>query len=882
MLTDSSSCLRQRFTLAISWLSRFPGWKGDGRSTRRARRRTPSGRTLRLESLEIRDLLSISLPGFAAPDYMLRGAGSGAAPLSTSGPTGYTPSQIRSAYGFDKTLLPGGVAGDGSGTTIAIVDAYDDPKIASDLHQFDLAFGLPDPVLTKENQFGGTAMPRANGGWATEIALDVEWAHAIAPGAKVLLVEASSSSMTNLMTAVNYARRQPGVVAVSMSWGGSEFLGETAYDSYFTTPPGHGGVTFLASSGDSGAPAGYPAISPNVVSVGGTTLRLGSSGNVLDESGWSGSGGGISTVESQPDYQRSVVTQSTTFRANPDVAYDADPNTGFPVYDSYNNPASAPWEQVGGTSDAAPQWAGLIAIADQGRILAGKGALDGRTQTLPMLYSLAKTGFRDVTAGSSTGRPAYSAGPGYDLVTGLGSPYANVLIADLVGVSSPAVPPHISLSAPATSQAGALFSVTVSIVDSSGNVAAGYQGTVRFSSTDTAAGLPQDYTFTTGSGTGFDNGVHTFAVMLKTAGSQTITVADAANGSIVGSTSVVVSPAPAAQIVFGQQPSSAAVGAVISPPVTVKLLDAFGNLVTTDAADQVTLGLGANPAGALLGGTTSVTVSGGVATFKNLSVSKPGSGYTLVASSGGLSAVTSAPFDVSQVAAGTVIEGFESGSSYYVVGARYPTAAISPSAAHDGAYGLVDYGGNDWVYRNDPAAQVRAGDTLSVWLRFVGTANGRAYFGFGAGPGGTLSLVAAPNTNQLLLQDNRGWGFAELAAVTQRWLPNHWYRLEVDWGAGGTIVGKLFDSNGTTLLQQVTASTTVVTAGGIAFRATGSTKYWDTVQRTPGVNPSALAAAAAWAGVPAAPVTPAAPPESAGPARESEQLLDLLFGLWGC
>ena len=149
--------------------------------------------------------------------------------MSTAGPTGYTPAQVRQAYGINQiTFNNGTVAGDGSGTTIAIVDAYDDPKIANDLHQFDLQFGLPDPVLTKVNQNGGsTALPAANAGWATEIALDVEWAHAIAPKANILLVEANSSSFSDLLTAVDYARHATGVVAVSMSWGGSEFSGET-------------------------------------------------------------------------------------------------------------------------------------------------------------------------------------------------------------------------------------------------------------------------------------------------------------------------------------------------------------------------------------------------------------------------------------------------------------------------------------------------------------------------------------------------------------------------------------------------------------------------------------------------------------------------------
>ena len=391
----------------------------------------------RIEWLENRQLLSLTIPGYATPDYMAYVASNSVSPLSRAGPTGYTPAQIRQAYGFNQiTFNNGTVTGDGSGTTIAIVDAYDDPKIANDLHQFDLQFGLSDPTLTKVNETGGTALPAANAGWITEIALDVEWAHAIAPGANILLVEANSASYSDLFTAVKYAADAPGVVAVSMSWGGSEFSSESSYDSYFTTPSGHGGVTFVAASGDSGSPVSYPAISPNVLSVGGTTLDLNSQGGYGSETGWSDSGGGISAYESQPSYQKRVVTQSTTHRTNPDVAYDADPNTGFPVYDSYNNPASSPWGQWGGTSDAAPQWAALIAIADQGRALAGKAALDGATQTLPMLYAMPSSDFHDITSGRSVGHPKYSASVGYDLVTGRGTPYANLVVADLVGSST--------------------------------------------------------------------------------------------------------------------------------------------------------------------------------------------------------------------------------------------------------------------------------------------------------------------------------------------------------------------------------------------------------------------------------------------------------------
>jgi hypothetical protein len=460
-----------------------------------------------------------------------------AGPLGTTGPTGYTPAQVRHAYGFDQIAFAGGVAGDGRGTTIAIVDAYDDPTIASDLVHFDAQCSLLNPVFTKVNQAGGVSYPPPDAGWAGEIALDVEWAHAIAPGANILLVEAQDNSFINLFAAIRFAAAQPGVVAVSMSWGSNEFPGESSWDRPFATPAGHSGVTFLASSGDAGAPVGYPAISPNVVSVGGTTLHLGAGGTYLGESGWSGSGGGVSNQETQPTYQKGVVTQSGTYRTNPDVAYDADPNTGFSVYDTFNNAASRPWEQFGGTSDAAPQWAGLIAIADQGRILAGESPLDGPSQTLPLFYALPAADFHDITSGVSTGSPAEAAGPGYDLVTGRGSPLANQVVSDLVGPGGMApAATHFGLSAPAGVTAGSAFSLTITALDAGNHLVPGYRGTVSFTSSDGSALLPGSYTFTAA-----DNGVYTFTgITLSTTGSQTVAATDTANDTLAGSTHVTV------------------------------------------------------------------------------------------------------------------------------------------------------------------------------------------------------------------------------------------------------------------------------------------------------------------------------------------------------
>jgi hypothetical protein len=723
--------------------------------------------------LETRDL-----PAVFSPAHLLSHP-SNMAPFGTTGPTGYSPAQVRHAYGFDQISF-NGVAADGTGTTIAIVDAYDDPTAASDLHQFDVAFGLPDPVFTKVNQSGGSTMPAADAGWAQEIALDVEWAHAIAPKANILLVEANDASDTNLYAAVDYAARQARVVAVSMSWGGSEYSSEAQDDSHFKTPSGHPGVAFVVASGDSGAPAEYPSSSPNVLSVGGTTLNL-SSGNYGSESGWSGSGGGTSTYETQPAYQKGVVTQSSTRRATPDVSYDANPNTGFPVYLTYGNSTSAPWLQFGGTSDAAPQWAGLVAIADQGLALQGKGSLDGAAQLLPALYQLPASDFHDVTSGTSTGSPHYSAGSGYDLVTGRGTPRANLVVSALVGTTPtpPAAATHFSVSAPTSAVAGSAFNVTVTALDANNNVVTNYSGTVHFTSSDGSAVLPANYTFTTG-----DGGAHTFSVTLKTAGGQTVTATDVSTGSITGSATVTVS----------------------------------------------------TPTG---GGTA------------------------------------------------TVIEGFEASAPYQLVGGYSATAQFSTAAAHDGLYGLDDYNGNDWLFRTDATVQVKQGDVVSVWLQFASSADGRAYFGFGTSSSGTLSVVAAPNTNQFMLQDNSGWGYTTIGAVNQSYLPNHWYRLQVNWGLSGGIVGQLYDSDGATLLNTVSAIDTRITSGGIAWRAIGSDKYWDTVVAnrsvvTSVVQPKTLAGASGsfGFGTPAPSVSKGTNPSQAGGSALAAAI-DQLFAVWG-
>ena len=182
---------------------------------------------------------------------------------ASTSPTGLSPATIKSVYSFSTSRTAG------AGKTIAIVDAYDDPNAESDLNVFSSQYGLPacttaNGCFQKVNQTGGTNYPRKDAGWALEISLDVQWAHAIAPGAKILLVEASSNSFANLLAAEDYAAGQ--AQYVSNSWGAGEFSGENGYDSHFVQP----GVSFFVSAGDAGLPAEYPSASPNVISVGGT------------------------------------------------------------------------------------------------------------------------------------------------------------------------------------------------------------------------------------------------------------------------------------------------------------------------------------------------------------------------------------------------------------------------------------------------------------------------------------------------------------------------------------------------------------------------------------------------------------------------------------
>jgi subtilase family serine protease len=347
--------------------------------------------------------------------------------------SGFTPAQIADAYGLNAISFPSAsgtkVAGDGSGQTIAIVDLYHDPNLQASLNAFDAQYSLPNLTLNVIDQAGN----QTDDGWAQEETLDVEWAHAIAPRASIMVVEAAPGSdgqqeLNNVLAAVRTASQTTGVSVVSMSWGYDEFQGEDSYDSTFTTP----GITYIASSGDSGT-VEWPATSPNVLSVGGTSLQLAASGGYGSETGWSDSGGGLSTIMTEPAYQKSF--QSTGDRTTPDLSFDGDPDTGVAIYviPPESTDGQGQWQVVGGTSVGAPAWAGILAIVNQGRALAGLSSLTGATQTLPTLYGLPAADFNKVPESSGGGSNAAISTANYNTQAGLGSPVGPALIGALVG-----------------------------------------------------------------------------------------------------------------------------------------------------------------------------------------------------------------------------------------------------------------------------------------------------------------------------------------------------------------------------------------------------------------------------------------------------------------
>jgi len=418
-----------------------------------------------------------------------------AAPLAGTGVvTTYSVAQVRAAYGFGALPAVGSkpsgaqAAQLGAGQTVYVIGAKHNLNVAAELAAFNQKFGLPTcaakvlPVTTElplaaaspaagcelwvaySTASGGISgvAPAYDAGWATEIALDVQWVHAIAPLARIVLVEAPDASVNSLLGAVRLANTMgPGVV--SMSFGAQEGAWTASVDSAFTAA----GMTYLAATGDSGAGVNWPSVSSNVIAVGGTTLTYSGSG-ARSEVSWSGTGGGTSGFIAVPAYQKSSVpgTGSLVRRTVADVAMNADPATGQYVAVMQPGSSAVQWISAGGTSLAAPMWAGLVAVANAGRQQAARPVMGGGHALLygqiGAVASNYASSFSDIRRGSHGVCGTCSAGPGYDQLTGLGTPNASALVGLLAGAAAPAPAPVVT-STSISGIVGAALTFTVSV-----------------------------------------------------------------------------------------------------------------------------------------------------------------------------------------------------------------------------------------------------------------------------------------------------------------------------------------------------------------------------------------------------------------------------------
>lgn len=319
---------------------------------------------------------------------------------------GYSPDTVRKAY-----HLPS----NGGAGIIAIVDAYNDPSALADFNNFSKQFGLPvetsSVVTASTNKVfqivyatGSKPIdaPGAGPNWASEESLDFEWAHAIAPNAKIVLVEGADDS--SLDAAVNVAKTITGVHEVSLSWGSTE----SPSGNPSSQPYNQNGVVFFGATGDSPNQLNYPALFPNVVAVGGTSLHV-SNGDVSSETAWNSSGGGPSAIVARPQYQNGIQSIVQGFRGTPDISAIADPSTGVAVLSTY---ADGGWTVYGGTSLSTPVCAAIANV----RGSYSNSSFDENTRNYA---NLGKSVFRDITSGTDG---VYTAGAGWDFITGCGSP----------------------------------------------------------------------------------------------------------------------------------------------------------------------------------------------------------------------------------------------------------------------------------------------------------------------------------------------------------------------------------------------------------------------------------------------------------------------------
>ena len=422
------------------------------------------------------------------------GAADTAAPMATGAVVAtYSPAQIRAAYGLPALPAAGTAlsalqaAQLGAGQTIYLIDAMHDPSVVAELAAFNQKFGLPacttralaasaslplaaasstgcefSQVYNNASGSMSATAPAYDSGWATEITLDVQWAHATAPLARIVLIEAPDASLNSLLGAVKLANAMgPGVV--SMSFGAAEGSWTASVDSAFTAA----NMSYLAATGDNGAGVSWPAVSANVVAVGGTSLTYSGTGT-RSEVSWSGTGGGTSLYTATPGYQNSAVPGMGTpaRRTVADVAFNADPSTGQYVAVIAPGSTSVGWLSAGGTSLSTPQWAGLVAVANATRAQAARPALGaphavlyGQIAAVPGSYASA---FADITKGTDGTCASCTAKVGYDPLAGLGTPNVSSLLSLLAGSTAPAVAPVVT-PASVSGKVGTALSFTVSV-----------------------------------------------------------------------------------------------------------------------------------------------------------------------------------------------------------------------------------------------------------------------------------------------------------------------------------------------------------------------------------------------------------------------------------
>jgi subtilase family serine protease len=343
-----------------------------------------------------------------------------------AGPYGIweTPASLGCLYGLTKHVAGCNpqtlkTVATGGSRVIAIVDAYDDPNAMADLVTFSTQFGLP--AVTAANfsvVYAAGVQPAADstGGWELETALDIEMAHALAPNARIVLVEAASNGYADLLTAETVAAKivaAAGGGEVSNSWSGGEFSFETAYNGFFTGQH----VVFLAATGDQPGPS-FPSVLASVVAVGGTQVYRDAKFNYQGQASWNETGGGRSAYVPIPHYQQAVAGTVGTMRGTPDVALVADPNSGVWVYDSYFYGSGPPgWTVLGGTSVATPAVAAILNNAGSFKLSSG--------YELSLMYAhLGKAAFfTDVTSGTCPNDASGVATAGYDFCTGIGTPW---------------------------------------------------------------------------------------------------------------------------------------------------------------------------------------------------------------------------------------------------------------------------------------------------------------------------------------------------------------------------------------------------------------------------------------------------------------------------